>query len=45
MNGYVRTYNMAVSPFRNIKADVDYINDKVEFERSLAGNDDDLDDE
>jgi hypothetical protein len=36
---------MAVSPFKNIQTEIDWINNKVEFERSMAGNDDELEDD
>lgn len=45
INGYERTYNIALSPFANIKAEIEWINGKVEFERALAGNDDELEDD
>lgn len=45
VNGQERKYNMGISTFNAIKEEVLYINDLVEFERSMAGQDDELDDE
>lgn len=45
VNGYERTYNMGMSPFKTIKFEIDWINDMVEFERSMNGNDDELEDD
>lgn len=45
VNGYERTYNMALSRFKEIKFEIDWINNMVEFERSMNGNDDELEDE
>lgn len=45
MNGYERSYNMALSPFNMIKYEIDWINNMVEFERSMGGNDDELEDD
>jgi len=45
VNGYERKYNMALSPFNHIKAEIDWINNMVEFERSMGGNDDELEDD
>jgi hypothetical protein len=36
---------MNISTFSNIKNEVEYINELVEFERAFAGQDDELDDE
>jgi hypothetical protein len=36
---------MNISTFANIKGEVEYINELVEFERSFNGQDDELDDE
>ena len=45
VNGYERSYNMALSPFNMIKFEIDWINNMVEFERSMGGNDDELEDD
>eukprot|EP00347_Sterkiella_histriomuscorum_P005435 403356629 len=45
VNGYERKYDMANQPFSFIKTEINYINDLVEFERTMAGQDDELEDE
>ena len=45
VNGQERQYDMAASTFQNIKTEIEYINDLVEFERSFNGQDDELEDE
>ena len=45
VNGQERKYDMGISTFDSIKAEINYINDLVEFERSFNGQDDELDDE
>jgi hypothetical protein len=45
VNGYDRQYNITYSPFLNVRTEIDYINDLVEFERALNGQDDELEDE
>jgi hypothetical protein len=45
VNGYERKYNMIASPFNLIKYDIMEINKKVEYERSMQGQDDDLEDD
>ncbi len=45
VNGQERKYDMGISTFDAIKGEVEYINDLVEFERSMGGQDDELDDE
>ena len=45
VNGQERKYDMGISTFDIIKNEIEYINDLVEFERALAGQDDELDDE
>jgi hypothetical protein len=36
---------MGISTFDTIKTEIEYINDVVEFERSMNGQDDELEDE
>ncbi len=36
---------MSITEFPYMKEEIDWINNLVEFERSLAGNDDELEDE
>ena len=45
VNGVERKYDMQCNPFSHIKEEILYINKMVEFERSLAGQDDELEDE
>lgn len=45
VNGQERKYDMGVSTFNSIQAEIAYINNLVEFERSFNGQDDELDDE
>ena len=45
VNGQERQYDMNISTFDNIKGEVEYINELVEFERSFNGQDDELEDE
>jgi hypothetical protein len=45
VNGQERKYDMGISTFNCIKNEIEYINDLVEFERAMAGQDDELDDE
>jgi len=45
VNGYERKYNMGVTSIANIKLEINEINGFVEFERSLQGQDDELEDE
>jgi hypothetical protein len=45
INGYERKYNLVTSPLSNITKEIDFINDTVEFERSLMGQDDELEDD
>ena len=45
VNGQERKYNMGTSTFNEIKQDMIYINQFIEFERSMAGIDDELEDE
>ena len=45
MNGQERKYDMGISTFNAIKEEILYINELVEFERSMAGQDDELEDE
>jgi len=45
INGYERKYNLVQSSLSVIKSEVDEINSIVEFERSLLGQDDELDDD
>lgn len=45
VNGYERKYDLGASTFDSIKCEIEYINDIVEFERSMAGQDDELEDE
>lgn len=45
VNGYTREYNLSVSTFPAIKTELDWINNLVEFERSMGGQDDELEDE
>ncbi len=44
-NGYERKYNIGVSSIANIKRDIAAINEYVEFERTLQGQDDELEDD
>ena len=45
VNGYERTYNIGISQFKFIKHEIDWINNLVEFERSMNGQDDELEDD
>ena len=45
VNGYERTYDIGITQFKTIKHEIDWINDMVEFERSMNGNDDELEDD
>ena len=45
VNGYKRSYYAALMPWGKIVEDVKEINDYVEFERNMQGQDDELDDE
>ena len=45
VNGQERKYDMGRSTFDAIQTEISYINDLVEFERSMNGQDDELDDE
>ena len=45
VNGQERKYDMGISTFDTIKTEIEYINDVVEFERSMNGQDDELEDE
>ena len=45
VNGYEKNYNLAYSPFSNIKEEILYYNDLVEFERAFNGQDDEPEDE
>ena len=45
VNGQERKYDMGRSTFDCIQTEISYINDLVEFERSMNGQDDELDDE
>jgi hypothetical protein len=45
VNGYERNYNITHSPFSQLKHEIEYINDLVEFERAMGGQDDELEDE
>jgi len=45
VNGQERKYDMGRSTYDAIQTEVSYINDLVEFERSMGGQDDELDDE
>jgi hypothetical protein len=45
VNGQERKYDMAISTFPTILQEINYINELVEYERAMAGQDDELDDE
>lgn len=45
VNGYTRVYNLKVSPWKHITTEIEWINEVVEFERSLAAQDDELEDD
>lgn len=45
VNGYERKYDFGNYNFNSIKPEIEYINELVEFERSMNGQDDELDDE
>lgn len=45
VNGYERKYNLMYSPFRVVREEIDYINDLIEYERAINGQEDDLEDE
>ena len=45
VNGTEKNYHMGMSDWANIAFELEVINDMIEFERSLAGNDDELDDD
>ena len=45
VNGYQRVYYLGMSPWINIKREIDWINDMIEFERNMQGQDDELEDE
>lgn len=45
VNGVERKYEIDSTTFDHIKCELLYINDQIEFERSLNGQDDELDDE
>ena len=45
VNGYERKYHMGASRFRLIQHEINHINDMIEFERSMAGQDDELEDD
>ena len=45
VNGTEKKYHMGMSGWGDIAFELETINDLIEFERSLAGNDDELDDD
>ena len=45
VNGTEKKYHMGMSDWGNIAFELEVINDLIEFERNLAGNDDELDDD
>lgn len=45
VNGYERKYNIGYSSLPNIKEEILYMNNLIEFERSMNGQDDELEDE
>ncbi len=45
VNGYERKYDVNLVHFRQMKAEIDYINHLVEYERASNGQDDEMDDE
>jgi len=45
VNGYQRKYNMAANDFESIRQEVLYINDLVECERNMKGQEDELEDD
>lgn len=45
VNGYEKKFDIDASEMTAIRAQIDEINHYVEFERSMAGQDDELDDE
>ena len=45
VNGQERKYNMGLSLLSTIKTEIEYINELIEYERSMNGQDDELDDE
>lgn len=45
VNGQEKRYDMGQSTFNAIQTEIAYINDLVEYERSMNGQDDELDDE
>ena len=45
VNGYERKYNIGATQMGNIMKEIQEINEHVEFERALQGQDDELEDE
>ena len=45
VNGQEKKFNMIMSTWRMMLFQIETINDYIEFERSLAGQDDELDDD
>ena len=45
VNGQERNYHMGLTQWSNIMIELKYINRLIEFERSLAGQDDELEDD
>ena len=45
VNGYTRSYPMGLSLWANIRGEIEYINNLVEFEHNMQGQDDELEDD
>ena len=45
VNGTEKKYHMGMSEWGNVAFELETINNLIEFERSMAGNDDELDDD
>ena len=45
INGYKRVYYLGMTPFSIIMEDIKLLNEAIELQRSLAGNEDVLDEE
>lgn len=45
VNGYERKYNLKLNALKYVKSEVEYINEIVEYERAMNGQEDDLEDE
>ncbi len=45
VNGYEQKYDIATTPMRMVLNHIRYVNHAIEMERSLNGQDDEMDDE